>query len=56
MVRTDRWKLIHYPAIDKDQLFDLEHDPDELHDLSADPQHADILAELRKKLAEGPWR
>lgn len=56
MIRTDLWKLIHYPAVDKYQLFDLAHDPDELKDLSADPHRAEIFAELRRKLAEGPWR
>jgi arylsulfatase A-like enzyme len=53
-IRTDRWKLIHYPHLTRDQLFDLESDPDELHDLSADSQHAATLAELRRKL--DAWR
>jgi arylsulfatase A-like enzyme len=53
-IRTDRWKLIHYPQIDRDQLFDLGADPDELHDLSKVPQHSATLAELRQKLAA--WR
>lgn len=53
-VRTDRWKLIHYPQIDRDQLFDLVADPDERNDLSADPKHAAVLAELGQKLAV--WR
>ncbi|HUE73977.1 MAG TPA: sulfatase-like hydrolase/transferase [Pirellulaceae bacterium] len=53
-VRTDRWKLNHYPHLKRDQLFDLVADPDELSDLSADPQHAAVLAELRQKLAG--WR
>jgi arylsulfatase A-like enzyme len=51
-VRTDRWKLIHYPQIGRYQLFDLEHDPDELNDLSADPRHAATRAELQQTLAE----
>jgi arylsulfatase A-like enzyme len=53
-IRADRWKLIHYPHLKRDQLFDLAADPDELNDLSADPKHAATLAELRQKL--DAWR
>lgn len=51
MIRTDRWKLICYPKIDRVQLFDLQADPDELHDLAADPRYQATVAELRGKLA-----
>ena len=50
MIRTQRWKLIHYPKIKRYQLFDLSADPHELNDLSADPRRAAVLAELRAKL------
>jgi len=50
MIRTDRWKLIHYPRIDRFQLFDLERDPLELRDLAADGEQAAQLAELRAQL------
>jgi len=50
MVRTDRWKLIHYAKIEKFQLFDLSTDPHELNDLATDPRHADVVADLRAKL------
>lgn len=50
MLRTDRWKLIHYPQIGRWQLFDLRADPLELHDLSVDARRAAVLAELRGKL------
>ena len=50
MVRTDRWKLIHYTHLDRHQLFDLQNDPWELRDLSADPRHAPTRAELQGKL------
>jgi len=50
MARTDRWKLIYYPKIDRTQLFDLKADPDELHDLSANPKHARTLNQLRSRL------
>jgi len=33
MVRTERWKLIHYPKINRTQLFDLKNDPHEMTDL-----------------------
>ena len=51
MIRTDRWKLIHYPHIDRWQLFDLATDPFELKDLSTDPTQADRIDSLRQKLA-----
>ena len=50
MVRTDRWKLINYPKIDRSQLFDLANDPAEQHDILSDPAHADVLADLRSRL------
>jgi len=50
MIRTDQWKLIYYPEIDRYQLFDLGIDPYELKDLSGDPQHATALRDLRAKL------
>jgi arylsulfatase A-like enzyme len=49
-VRTERWKLIRYPQIDRTQLFDLRADPDEMHDLSGDPAHADALRNLTDQL------
>lgn len=50
MIRTDRWKLIHYPLVGKYQLFDLSADPNELENLAGDPQHAQLLDRLRAKL------
>jgi len=50
MIRTDRWKLIYYPKIDKYQLFDLVNDPYELKNLAVGPCHATVLGELRGKL------
>ncbi len=54
MIRTDRWKLIHYPQIDRFQLFDLRADPFELRDVVADADHASTLADLQSKLKR--WR
>lgn len=48
MVRTDEWKLIHYPRIGRVQLFRL---PDERVDLSDDPSHAATRAALHSRLA-----
>ena len=50
MVRTDRWKLIHYPQISRVQLFDLHKDPYEMKDCSADPACADVLRKLKDQL------
>jgi len=50
MIRTDRWKLVHYPKVEKYQLFDLANDPYELENLAVGPCHATVFAELRAKL------
>jgi len=50
MIRTDRYKLIHYPQLGRDQLFDLVQDANELEDLSARPEHAERLRDLRSRL------
>ena len=49
-VRDERWKLIHYPKINKTQLFDLQADPHEMSDLSAKPEHADTLRRMQELL------
>jgi arylsulfatase A-like enzyme len=54
MVRGDRWKLISYPHLDREQLFDLKNDPHELHDLADEPRHAAVIADLRRRLEA--WR
>ena len=48
---TRRWKLIRYPEIGREQLFDLASDPDEIRDLAADPGQATRLDALRDRLA-----
>ena len=52
MVRTTQWKLIHYPKIDRWQLFDLVNDPLERHDLSNESKYGAIMTQLRAKLLE----
>lgn len=50
MIRTEKWKLIHYPKIGRYQLFDLENDPLEKEDLVGRPCFATVFADLRIKL------
>ncbi|MFH1921313.1 MAG: sulfatase/phosphatase domain-containing protein [Planctomycetota bacterium] len=50
MVRSDRWKLIHYPKIGKYQLFDLAEDPHERNDRAGNPAHAGVQNRLRLRL------
>jgi len=52
MIRTDRWKLVHYPHLDRYQLFDLRNDPDEMHDLADDAAHRATQQELQTKLTD----
>ena len=56
LVRADRYKLIHYPKIGRNQLFDLKDDPYETKDLIDDPKlepvQKQLLATLRKKRIE----
>lgn len=51
-VTDGRWKLIRYPPIDHEQLFDLENDPDELVNLAEDPAHQERRVLLRSLMAE----
>ena len=51
-VRDGRFKLVVYPSIGHEQLFDLRHDPLELRSLGADPAHADTRARLRARMEE----
>ena len=50
-VRHGDWKLLRYPAINRNQLFNVKHDPDELQDLAADPAHQSELTDLLGLLA-----
>lgn len=56
MIRDDHYKLIHYPAIDRYQLFDNQKDPQEVQDLVASKQHAQVLARLKTELSEWQLR
>lgn len=51
-VRTDRYKLIHYPTTDEWELFDLQTDPDELRSVHDDSAHADRVRQLKARLEQ----
>ena len=50
MIRTNKWKLIQYPLVNRIQLFDLEADPWELANLADDPIHATTRNDMSKRL------
>ncbi|APZ95615.1 sulfatase-like hydrolase/transferase [Fuerstiella marisgermanici] len=52
MIRTDEWKYIEYPAVNRQQLFRLSSDPDEQHNLINDEQHADVRDSLRSRMVD----
>ena len=49
MVRTDRWKYVHFDGFPA-QLFDMKNDPQELHDLGRDDTHAAVRDEMKARL------
>jgi arylsulfatase A-like enzyme len=52
MVRTEKWKLIRYPKIDRTQLFNVADDPDELKDLAVKRRYADKVKEIMDLLKQ----
>ncbi len=54
MIRSQDYKLIFYPMINRVQLFDMQADPNELNDISALPQHQSRIATMMTEL-EG-WK
>jgi arylsulfatase A-like enzyme len=50
MVRNKRYKLIHYPHLNRYQLFDLVSDPNELRDISQEPASEETMESLKRKL------
>jgi len=52
MVRTRKWKYVHDPMGDRDELYDLENDPWELENVVDNPSNREALAEMRLRLAD----
>jgi choline-sulfatase len=52
MVRTARWKYVHDPMGDLDELYDLTEDPWELTNVANEAQHLVVIGELRGLLAD----
>ena len=52
MVRTEKYKLIVYPHIGKQQLFDMENDPYEMNNLIDNKKFEKVKKELHKRLVE----
>ena len=50
MIRTNQWKLIDYPLVNKTQLFDLKNDPLERHDLSTAAEYDELKTRLSAQL------
>jgi arylsulfatase A-like enzyme len=51
-VRTERYKLIHYPGADDYELFDLKEDPDERHNVYGQSAYQIVAAQLQDKLIQ----
>ena len=54
MIRTSRFKYVHYQDDPVEQLFDMQADPWETKNLYDDSQYADVLQDHRKLLTQ--WR
>ncbi len=53
VLRTKRWKYMkRFDTGEPDTLFDLIRDPDEKHNLADDPTHAEVIAELDRRLSK----
>ena len=52
MVRTQEWKYVHDPMGDRDELYNLGSDPWELENVVDDTRLADVLHEMRLRLAD----
>lgn len=52
MLRTARWKYVHWTSGMPPQLFDLEADPGEFHDRGRDPALEPVRREMRERLLE----
>jgi arylsulfatase A-like enzyme len=51
MLRTDRWKYVHFKGF-RPQLFDLIEDPNEFVDLGASPTHQGVRRQFHEQLLD----
>jgi len=51
-LRTERYKLIHFPGTDEVEFYDLKNDPHEMHNLAMDPHYQKEIRETQAKLDE----
>lgn len=52
MIRTPGWKYVEYPAVDRQQLFDLRSDPHELKNLIDAPDAQNVKVRLSRQLRQ----
>lgn len=50
MIHDGRYKLIYYPAGNRFQLFDLDHDPNEMNDVAAVPEQRQHMQQMTQLL------
>jgi len=51
-LRTDRYTLVHFPAHDEWELFDLQKDPEQIQSVYGEPEYAEVQQQLTEKLDE----
>ena len=49
-VRTQRYKLIHFPGTEEVEFYDLERDPEEMTDQAGNPEYAERISQLDERL------
>lgn len=52
MVSDDKYKLIVYPQVEVELLYDMKNDPLETEDLSHNPEYAEVMKRMRLKLKQ----
>ena len=55
MVRSDRWKIVHFLDEPYGQLFDMKNDPQEVNNLWDCPDHQNAKQEMLAELREGEF-
>lgn len=51
-LRTDRYTLVHFPAHDEWELFDLKKDPEQIQSVYGEPDYAEVQQQLIERLDE----